>query len=585
MSQTHTNIISTNIIKRNVLVYFVVVLAILLLVVVLGISINTINNNDNINYTPTIMTSTTIRYNVDELSTNNNNELTTTNNNNDDDEDHKFINGDDPPFTNTPNVPRDEQYTTHFCINQESYTALFNPGSRHPNINWVKALCIFRNVIWQPDAQNRVDGGSFIYHQNPNRPIPWDFPWGTNLPKIDLPLHELEMVHFRRPVKVSDKPIPLNWKRFTDPSNDQQAVVIAKQDCSTIIGHSLGDTIWPVANAMLELRMWSLQNIILWAGNCTFEVDKPWKSKFWETIADKKNIKYLHEIGKNPSSQNDEKDNIKKTTGNNNNNYYSPVVLPLVVTGTGGRYLADSFAAGVMNSWSRDRTYRVMNFKPGSAKEHAYRMGRPRILLIEKSPGHRILNLPEVSNHLRKKFPRVQVDVIFPKDLSARDEIATAAETTILITPSGTTSFIASFMRDGSTAIFANLCWRADKAYNAPSATQSYVADKNGNHVYCGRLENHIWTRLPHLYKFYIGPKTRSVEEIIYDVPNPKLIENLQKKVLFRLYSYNISVEMIEIYVNEALFNAGLSEFGLAKHRKGFVSEEGFLPAEISYSG
>jgi hypothetical protein len=477
---------------------------------------------------------------------------------------------DSPPFINAPIVPRDKDFSTHYCINGESRIDIWEIEGIHISSDWGKALCVFRNIVWHaadPSSSSSTGRGTFTYHQNPQHPVPWDFPWGSNLAQLVPDMKELSNSHFFRNITMSNKPIPKSWKRVADPYNDQQAFIIAKQDCKRESGHSLGDNVWVAANTMFETRMTSMDNIIIWGVDCIYDPKQPWVYKFWETIAHKRNIMYLHDL---------------KSDDNNNN----PIVLPLVVTGNGRRYLRESFAGGIFSTWARDRAYRFMNIERSTAAMYARRVGRPRVLLMEKSSaGHRILNLNEIATHLREKFPRVQIDVVTPKGLSCRDEIQTAAETTILITPSGSTGFLAPYMRDGSSAIFANLCWPGNKNIKNPAAIQSSKVEVQGKHLYCTRLENHIWTRFPHFFKFYVGPNSRSVLELKYDLASPIANKNIGWTSHFRRFSYNISVSRMEVYVNEALLAAGLEEYA-HKDQIGFALPELVLADNnIEYTG
>jgi hypothetical protein len=460
-------------------------------------------------------------------------------------------------FTNYPVVQHDPLFSTHSCINSEPHTVLFEPNGTHPYTDWHSGICIFRNIVWQRDVN--TEDGVFTYHQNPDHIIPWDFPWGTNLAQLHVPVEQLTRFHFTREVQASNLPISSTWKRLTNPLNDQQGAIIVNQDCTLHSGHSLGGGVWPVANSLFEMRMLSTENIIIWAGKCKYHSKDSFQAKFWQTIAFKENLIYLDDLS-----------------------HGKPVVIPLVVTGLGGKRLLQSYSAGSIGTWVRDRAYHMLGFPPGTAAEYARQQKSPRILLIDKTPEHRILNLKQVAAHLRKRFPRAKIDVVFPRDLSVREEISMAESTTILITPPGGTSYIAPYLRDGSVAIFSNICWPGRIEFTTkPHDTNSQLVDMQGDHMFCSRNDNYIWSRFPHFHKLYLGPISRDVKELVYE-ENPHSKRLIRGKYL--MFSYNISLDQIEMYVNEGLLFAGVKEYALTDRNTGFTLENGPI-VSISFSG
>lgn len=78
---------------------------------------------------------------------------------------------------------------------------------------------------------------------------------------------------------------------------------------------------------------------------------------------------------------------------------------------------------------------------------------KQKIHLFYKIGRRRILNYPEIKQHLEKRF-NVEVEIINPADFTLEEQVRIFQDTTIVITPCGGISFSSVFLPKGASAIF-----------------------------------------------------------------------------------------------------------------------------------
>lgn len=77
----------------------------------------------------------------------------------------------------------------------------------------------------------------------------------------------------------------------------------------------------------------------------------------------------------------------------------------------------------------------------------------------------RIVNLLETVDHLRKRFPRVQFKSLIMSDLDSQEQLEELSQTSIFVTPIGSSSFRLIYLPEGAHAILVG-------APGAPSLCQ-----------------------------------------------------------------------------------------------------------------
>jgi Glycosyltransferase 61 len=190
---------------------------------------------------------------------------------------------------------------------------------------------------------------------------------------------------------------------------------------------------------------------------------------------------------------------------------YQATQFPMLVAGDASRYLPFGGFADPLSA-VRYRQFvfatRRITLPDGEAVDP------PLILVRLKSHRHRILNVPELVQFLRRRYPGARVFAYDPAKLGGNAEIELMSRTSVLVTPAGGGSFGAVFLPDGAAAIFLDICWPcAAKADNSSVGLQSYDP-LNGTQICCAKLESYLWSKMPFLDLYYTH---RDPSTLIFD--------------------------------------------------------------------
>jgi hypothetical protein len=122
-------------------------------------------------------------------------------------------------------------------------------------------------------------------------------------------------------------------------------------------------------------------------------------------------------------------------------------------------------------------------------------------ILYKEPPRHAILNVDELVDYLKKYFNEINVVLVDSAKMNKTEEAKVLSKTSILITPSGGTSFISMFLPDHAVAIFLLPCYPCS---DASDVIQPFFV--NGTQSCCRKLESLFFGYISHFSKKYFRP-------------------------------------------------------------------------------
>lgn len=362
-------------------------------------------------------------------------------------------------------------------------------------LDWKKRSCLFHNVGFV--------NKTLIFHQNPAEEHNWGA--GYELNEEDL------FSSFAVPVKRT----PLSIHAFGYPSAPYTTpVVISALDyIARPPGHDIS-VMWSVFDVMVQMGMLGLDNHLLL--ETMYKGSHVPISKFWKTLA--QNVSDLDAfIGRHPS-----------------------VLFSLACLGHANEESLFRFSNGYLADIYRRRAYALLGL------DLNLRNASPVFLVRQKEGRHRFTNHPEIVQRLRQCCKTCAVyELEYPS--SIHREMQQVAEADVYITPSGGGSFSAFFLRNGCSALFAEICYPTAKKGTRKHA--SVVRSVNGVSWY--ELEGWLWDTMTHIFREHL-PCDKDLSKILES-------ETWGEKTDHVGHSWPLNVTVLDRYAKQALERKGFN--------------------------
>jgi hypothetical protein len=319
-------------------------------------------------------------------------------------------------------------------------------------------ICVFRNLCTEVDGTDI----RFIYFRDEANPIPFEHS-NTHGTIFDppSPLLRLRNGGSYMHLTLRNGPIPSDFIRV---DIDGDVHILTEPFDTSNFGHILGDGVWPIFNVMLETRMLSINNQLV------FLQPPPTVSSPYTTLSTRS----------------------FKTLGD----FPAKTCFSWAVAGDTGRSVRSPSLPTAL-SWSIMHDFVYERYQWGSAVElqPASSASSIQILVRYKDQRHAFTNYEELIDNLRKCYPSAKVQLIVPELMdSFYDELSILSKTSVYITPGGGGSFNAFFLPSNAAVIFGAACW----PHHILACSQPTAGG-----VCCVQVERYIWSFFKFLHVDY----------------------------------------------------------------------------------
>ncbi len=121
------------------------------------------------------------------------------------------------------------------------------------------------------------------------------------------------------------------------------------------------------------------------------------------------------------------------------------------------------------------------------------------VTIVQKKGRGRVwLNIDQVYKGLKSYFPDLEIDMILPNDLTSQQQVEQMAKSSVVLTPSGGGSFIATFVPPGASVVFGD-CLGSEPFPNSQNYETLPTESKSRRFA----REDSWWQKLTTLTRFH----------------------------------------------------------------------------------